>query len=378
MQNKHLRKVMKKYLLILLVSFTLGQGINAQVGIGVVVPNPKSILDMSNSIKFIQLPVSTVAPTSATLDTIGAVIYYNGNIYLRTPTGIKVFTPWKFNGSDVISNAASNPVGIGTTPVTNSNRLMVANASSPGVTSTSTATASIAVGNSSGNHLLIDNDEVMVKNNLTTPGILNFQREDGVVGVNMAASSTNATVLKANGSIDATQIGKIKENGNDLVPAGSIALWDQSVIPAGWVLCNGATYTRVDGGTIVAPDLRNRFVVGAGGDNSSVFGVSYPLNAVGGNNSSSHTHQIDPPSSTSSFGSAHTHGGTTGGSGSIDLGCCTYPVTVAGGNHTHTFTTYLGGSHSHEIDIPALPASGSSSVSENRPPYFALIYIMKL
>ena len=43
-----------------------------------------------------------------------------------------------------------------------------------------------------------------------------------------------------------------------LLPAGGIILWSGAVdaIPAGWVLCDGENST---------PDLRDRFVVGAGG-----------------------------------------------------------------------------------------------------------------
>ena len=43
------------------------------------------------------------------------------------------------------------------------------------------------------------------------------------------------------------------------VPAGLIAAWSgaASAVPAGWALCDGANGT---------PDLRGRFLVGAGGD----------------------------------------------------------------------------------------------------------------
>ena len=51
------------------------------------------------------------------------------------------------------------------------------------------------------------------------------------------------------------------------LPAGTIVLWSGSIgsIPAGWVLCNGNNGT---------PDLRNRFVVGAGS--------TYSVDASGG------------------------------------------------------------------------------------------------
>ena len=55
--------------------------------------------------------------------------------------------------------------------------------------------------------------------------------------------------------------------GGGVIPSGGIIMWSGAVsaIPTGWVLCNGSNST---------PDLRNRFVVGAGS--------SYAVNATGG------------------------------------------------------------------------------------------------
>ena len=94
------------------------------------------------------------------------------------------------------------------------------------------------------------------------------------------------------------------------VPAGLIAAWSgaASAVPAGWALCDGANGT---------PDLRGRFLVGAGGD--------YAVGDAGG----AATEEL----------SAYSH---TGGS-------------VFG-----TFYAYDAVSH------------------DNRPPYYALCFIMKL
>src|SRR5690554_5897142 len=53
------------------------------------------------------------------------------------------------------------------------------------------------------------------------------------------------------------QLGRVDELLSNVVPTGGIILWSGPIanIPAGWALCNG------DNGT---PDLRNRFIVGAG------------------------------------------------------------------------------------------------------------------
>ena len=55
--------------------------------------------------------------------------------------------------------------------------------------------------------------------------------------------------------------------GPELVPAGVIVMWSGAVasIPPSWALCNGSNGT---------PDLRDRFIVGAGG--------SYEVGDIGG------------------------------------------------------------------------------------------------
>lgn len=83
----------------------------------------------------------------------------------------------------------------------------------------------------------------------------------------------NATTAELNRLVGLTQ------NVNAIVPAGVIAMWSGSAasIPAGWALCNGLNGT---------PNLRDRFVVGAG--------TSYAVGDTGGQNAitsvPAHTH----------------------------------------------------------------------------------------
>lgn len=174
----------------------------------------------------------------------------------------------------------------------------------------------------------------------------------------------------------------------DIVPSGVIVMWSGSVaaIPAGWLLCDGTNST---------PDLRDRFIVGAGS--------TYAVAATGGANTvtldasqiPSHTHTFS--GSTGAAGS-HSHSGSTSTNGAHTHGLNSsgYPDTfnssqvaagrqVVGnfggfnwtdGDHAHSLNINGVGDHSHSFSGTTAGAGGGAA-HENRPPYFALAYIMK-
>lgn len=110
------------------------------------------------------------------------------------------------------------------------------------------------------------------------------------------------------------------------LPTGTIILWFGSIatIPPGFVLCNGANNT---------PDLRNRFLVGAGS--------TYSVDDTGGNINHNHTFT----------GDGHTHNIP----GGVEIGAGTdYEATTAPAN-----------------------ATGTTDNANGLPPYHALAYIMK-
>lgn len=133
-------------------------------------------------------------------------------------------------------------------------------------------------------------------------------------------------------------------------PTGGIILWSGSIatIPAGWLLCNGTSGT---------PDLRNRFVVGAGS--------TYAVAATGGSADAivvSHTHTatVTDPGHAHTFSS--TLSDTIGGAGSQP------GYRGSGTTTTSTASTSISVSNS---------STGSSGTNANLPPYYALAYIMK-
>jgi len=136
-----------------------------------------------------------------------------------------------------------------------------------------------------------------------------------------------------------------------VLPTGMILLWSGSIgsIPAGFLLCDGNNST---------PDLRNRFVVGAGS--------TYSVNQTGGSADAivvSHNHTAtsvvtDP---------GHFHTGGTVGAGSAQGGGGPLVQTIT---NTGTATTGITVATTNT-------AAGTSGTGANIPPYFALCYIMK-
>jgi hypothetical protein len=145
---------------------------------------------------------------------------------------------------------------------------------------------------------------------------------------------------------------------------GMIILWSGSIasIPSGWALCNGSNGT---------PDLRNRFIVGAGS--------TYSVDATGGSADAivvSHTHTISTTVATDSsltgtFPTATIN--NTGYSGPFSQGADLSGNGTAGAPNK---TVDFNGSHSHTASSSASTA-GSSGTNANLPPYYALAYIMK-
>lgn len=174
------------------------------------------------------------------------------------------------------------------------------------------------------------------------------------------------------------------------VPAGGIIMWSGSTgsIPSGWFLCNGSNGT---------PDLRNRFVVGAGGsygvgatggaDSVTLSTSQMPAHSHSGSTSSAGSHSHTFSGTTSTIGD-HTHDeyhySTNGSGDGVGPGasCCGGTVKDGGintgpaGSHSHTFsgTTNSTGAHTHTVSVGN---TGGGASHENRPPYYALAYIMK-
>lgn len=145
------------------------------------------------------------------------------------------------------------------------------------------------------------------------------------------------------------------------IPVGGIIMWSGSTgsIPTGWALCNGSSGT---------PDLRSRFIVGATSDAST--GVTFNANTgavsgayAPGNTGGETAHQL-----TTAEMPSHNH------SASVDRDY-TYSPRSAG--------TQSGGSNkveglNNQTPTVTIGSTGGDDYHENRPPYYALAFIMRV
>ena len=150
------------------------------------------------------------------------------------------------------------------------------------------------------------------------------------------ASVKNNDVLPITDGVTTTKVA-LSTLASFFCPVGTIVMWSGSIatIPTNWALCNGVNGT---------PDLRDRFIVGAG----SSYGV-----------------------------------GVTGGLSSVTLSISEMPA------HSHTYTSTpinysrSGGTSPIYVPTGGQPSSSTSTVGgglshENRPPYYALAFIMRI
>lgn len=148
-------------------------------------------------------------------------------------------------------------------------------------------------------------------------------------------------------------------------PSGAIAMWSgsEASIPSGWVLCNGLNGT---------PDLRDRFVVGAGSH--------YARNDTGGSDTvtTTGTVTIAGHSLTAAETPLHTHGSITdyypyvSGDYAPLSGSESPPKTIGSvqDNLAHTGYTGSGDAHTHSATWDG------TDDQDTRPPYYALCFIM--
>jgi hypothetical protein len=196
------------------------------------------------------------------------------------------------------------------------------------------------------------------------------------------------------------------------MPTGGILMWYGSLgsIPAGYAACDGGTYSKSDGsGSITAPDLRDRFIIGAtstyaagssgGSAAGATTGASGALTlSAAADGDHNHTGNTDGHTLSAGEIGAHSHkmfanqgltSTSTGdyaalgwypshnsqygiqGSATAATVYKTADNTGGGSSHSHGLTT--SGTHTHSVT----GGDHTHSMTGGLPPYYALVFIMK-
>ena len=188
----------------------------------------------------------------------------------------------------------------------------------------------------------IDTEFTAISSAIASKADSNSPTFTGTPAAPTAVAGTNTTQLATTAFATAAALAAF--------PAGGIIMWSGSIasIPSGWALCNGSSGT---------PDLRDRFVIGAG--------TLYAVNATGGSKDAvvvSHTHAAtvtDP-------GHFHSYNQPVPSNAANPPGSS---GSQASATNTGTKTTGITVTNA---------STGVSGVDANLPPYLALAYIMKL
>lgn len=171
------------------------------------------------------------------------------------------------------------------------------------------------------------------------------------------ATFSAAATVSGNATVEGNLTVSGAVSGYGTVPVGTILLWSGSTgnIPEGWALCDGST---INGNK--TPDLRDNFVVGAG--------KSYDVGNTGGK---------DIFSLSTSQLPAHSH--LYSGDDHVDYVKAGNTGYSAGNNVVETTGGYdATSSDSGNSRVYRTSSVGSGSSIDNRPPYYALCYIMRV
>jgi len=186
------------------------------------------------------------------------------------------------------------------------------------------------------------------------------------------AITKNGTTALAAGDIPSGYVAEVVYDGTQFqlsnpvitiptaIPSGVITMWSGSIasIPSGWYLCNGSNST---------PDLRDKFIVGAGstyavaatGGSADAIVVSHTHTATSTVTDPGHTHDVQLKSANGSgAGYSVANGAVTGSN--LNL--------LTPGTNSNTTGITVGTTNT---------STGSSGTNANLPPYYALAYIMK-
>lgn len=170
--------------------------------------------------------------------------------------------------------------------------------------------------------------------------------ESGVLTIPASTFIEGSAIIDGNVTINGEL--NITSNSLNLLPVGTVIMWTNNTIPKGWAECNGSNGT---------PNLSGKFILGRND--------KHVLNKEGG--SETHTLTVDEIP-------RHTHRLTSHGNDGGHAGWRSGLKTTDQGTNDIPFDSY---NPSH-AELTKIHETGGSKEHNNMPPYYVLIYIMKV
>ena len=399
---------------------------------GTITGNINSILASITSLTATSAVISGGSMSGVTSISVGALSATSSTVGTEIATNL-ISSNVQITGGNVIglSNLAATNSNItnlvaGNISVTGGNILGVSNVASTSGYFSSLTTGAITVSGGSLTGLTLSAATTGTFTNLNTSNIqatggnvLNLTTLSGTTAnlVNLTSSNLQATggtvqnitgsAVTLNNSVlnNSTATTQLPATSNtavattafvhSVVPVGVIWMWNSTAvsIPSGWQLCDGSNGT---------PDLRDRFIVGAGS--------TYNVAATGGSNSTtltlsnlpshahsasstftgtamgSHSHTITDPGHSHYTGSSDGIGSSRGGgdAGNKEMAD---DWNAGNGPRVYSNTAYTGvgvangsaGTPTGSVATTVANAGATSPTAvDSRPPYYALCYIQKM
>ena len=262
-------------------------------------------------------------------------------------------SPYAFLAANAVN--AANLVNAGSTNVLsiNNNSLSIPNAGSSLTVNGSVSALSETLG---GN---LNVSGTIYANNLSSTN--NVAAATATI-TTVNSTTVNSTTVNAT-TVNATTVNATTVNGYGTIPIGGIIMWSgaTTAIPTGWALCNGQTVNSQ-----TTPDLRDKFIVGAGN--------TYSVASTGGRTSATlipqnlpqHTHTYKDGFYTDAFPASSV---TIPSGGGADQS-----AAHVGSNGTDEDNTYI-----YWRQMTTDPAGYvNPEAVVLLPPYYALAYIMRV
>jgi len=346
---------MKK--LSLLFTLVLAGQLHAQVGINNPNPEETSILELKSFKRGFLLPRMDAQRRSEIIDpALGLVVYDTDYDML-----------FVFNENE------SSGTWFGTTPFryyTNSSTASTNNVF------TDPQVGNVVIGLSSSSNTLETAAKLNVHGSLRVGEVPSASSDVPDNGLYVSGQSRLDGGLDVRGTVGTTSGGSKTSDGYYLttfygkgaVPVGGIIMWSGTTPPDGWALCNGSSGT---------PNLSGRFIVASGG--------GYSYGSTGGESSVTltaseipkHTHSVTASGTAASNGSHNHSTNSPDHYRQDDAGDDEY---AGGDGRAHRASTDYDGAHVHTVTVSGTAAQQSSGGSshENRPPFYALAFIMRI